>query len=208
MNSSDNGNPKNQTPGKKKSRRGGARPGAGRKKGSVEPQTLAIRAIARSITLGNPKVVARLNRESELGTINHSVFINLMDRGFGRPIPMEAEAKEVAPSVVFVSMPEAGVHAPWCYAVDRSRRPKSDIAIIHEGPCLPDEPNTNAIQAPPAKALEKGNPPGEGIIDATVTKPAAADKADEPEGELLELVRLPEPPEPFNPGIRERDRGR
>ena len=71
MNSSDNGNPKNQTRGKK-SRRGGARPGAGRKKGAVEPQTLAIREIARSITLNNPRVVARLTREAELGTINPS----------------------------------------------------------------------------------------------------------------------------------------
>src|SRR5260370_22468291 len=101
MNSSDNGNPKNQTRGKKAARRGGARPGAGRKKGSVEPQTLAIREIARSITLGNPRVVARLNREAELGTINPSVLINLIDRGWGRPIPMEEEAKPAAPTLVF-----------------------------------------------------------------------------------------------------------
>jgi len=60
---------------------------------------------------------------------------------------MESGDKE-GPSLVFMSMPEAGVHAPWCFAVDRSRHPKSDIAIVHEGPCLPDEPN--AIQAPPA----------------------------------------------------------
>ena len=113
MNSSgsDNGNPKNQTPGKKKSRRGGARPGAGRKKGSVEPQTLAIREIARSITLGNPEVVARLTREAKLGTMNHSVFINLMDRGFGRPIPMEPE-KSTRQSLIFLGIP------PWAPEMD------------------------------------------------------------------------------------------
>jgi hypothetical protein len=57
----------------------------------VSEATRTIREICQGITLLNPKVVARLNREAELGTMAPAVFINLMDRGWGRPIPMGAE---------------------------------------------------------------------------------------------------------------------
>ena len=188
MNSSDNGNPKNQTPGKTTSRRGGARPGAGRKKGSVEPQTLAIREIARSITLGNPRVVARLNREAELGTINPSVLINLIDRGWGRPIPMEEEAKPAAPTLVFGTLHG---YVPWDRRIPAARAMDERSARM------------NAAKAEELKmqAIESGKDPvviEAGAADAKA-KSATADKADEGDGEQLEVVRLPEPPEPFNP---------
>jgi hypothetical protein len=170
MNSSDNGNQKNQTQGKKKSRRGGARPGAGRKKGSVEPQTLAIREIARSITLLNPKVVARLTREAELGTINSAVLINLIDRGWGRPIPMEEEAKPAAPTLVFGTLHG---YVPWDARIPAAREMDERSRLMNE---------SKALEAAGEKPV---------VIDAKATKPANADKD---EGEGLELVR-PLPPE-------------
>jgi len=198
MNSSDNGNPKNQPPGKKKSRHGGARPGAGRKKGAVEPQTLAIREIARSITLNNPRVVARLTREAESGSINPSVLISLIDRGWGRPIPMAPEVS-TRQSLVFISKPDEGLHLPWCWANEASRESKA--IVVHQGPCRVEKEPDEITAGPAAiKALEVSRP----AVDVIEVKGAT-----EPEGEPLELVEPhPEPPEPFNPGIRERDRGR
>jgi hypothetical protein len=65
----------------------------------VSEATRTIREISQAITLGNPKVVARLTREAELGTMAPAVFINLLDRGWGRPIPMVAEK----PGLYFVN---------------------------------------------------------------------------------------------------------
>jgi hypothetical protein len=152
---------------------------------------------------GREKYEAMINAGRPVDLAWLTAFKLGLQYAFGVPGKMPMEAIKQGPPLVFMSMPEVGVHAPWCYAVDRSRHPKTDTYIVHEGPCVPNEPN--AIQAPPAKALVENNPPGDVVID---TKPAAADKDDEGDGEQLEVVRLPEPPEPFNPGIRERDRGR
>jgi hypothetical protein len=161
MNSSgsDNGNPKNQTPGKKKSRRGGARPGAGRKKGAVEPQTLAIREIARSITLGNPEVVARLTREAKLGTMNHSVFINLMDRGFGRPIPMEPE-KSTRQSLIFLGI------SPWAPEMDNMAEQTSRMLAQSEA----DEKLRLEAKKPPV-VIDAATKEGEGELLELVVPP-------------------------------------
>jgi hypothetical protein len=178
-----------------KKRKGGPQPGSGRPKGKLNAATLEIREIARAITLGNPKVVARLTREAESGSINPSVLISLIDRGWGRPIPMAPEAS-TRQSLVFISKPADGLHMPWCWANDASR--ESNTLIVHGGPCRVEK-GPDAITAGPAaiKALEASQPE---IIEV---------KATEPEGEPLELVEPPpEFPEPFNPGIRERDRGR
>jgi hypothetical protein len=194
MNSSNNGKPKNQTPGTKKLGRGGARPGAGRKKGTVEPQTLAIREIARSITLGNPKVVARLNREAELGTINPAVLINLIDRGWGRPIPMEAEAKEAVPSLVFAS---THGYVPWDDRIPEAVRM-----------------NARSEEMIAAKELELQAREAELALESGKTTVTAADNAtaDRDVTESLELVvpppELSEFPEAFTRPTRERDRGR
>jgi hypothetical protein len=192
-----NGNPK-QTPGTKKPGRGGARPGAGRKKGAVEPQTLVIREIARSITLGNPKVVARLTREAESGSINPGVLISLIDRGWGRPIPMEPEVS-TRQSLVFISKPADGLHMPWCWANDASR--ESNALIVHGGPCRVEK-EPDAITAGPAaiKALEEAQPPGV-VID---TKAGDQDK----DGEPLELIDadLPEHPSPRLASVRRQNR--
>jgi hypothetical protein len=81
--------------------------------------------------------------------LGSATFRHILLMGNGQP-KHAMESGDKPRSLVFMSLPEAGVHAPWCFALDRARHPKSDIAIIHEGPCLPNEPN--AIQAPPAKA--------------------------------------------------------
>jgi hypothetical protein len=174
-----------------KKRKGGPQPGSGRPKGKLNAATLEIREIARAITLGNPKVVARLTREAESGSINPSVLISLIDRGWGRPIPMAPEAS-TRQSLVFISKPADGLHMPWCWANDASRQ--SGALIVHGGPCRVER-EPDALTAGPAaiKALEEAQPPA--VVMDAATK--------EGEGEPLELV---EPPDELPGSFRDRGR--
>ncbi len=157
-------------------KRGGRRPGAGRPRGAVSETTREIREICRSISLGNPKVVSRLQREAELGTINPALLINLIDRGWGRPIPMGAEKPKQDP-VLFVT---THGRVPWDPAVDPGRERSAQMIAAKE--------------AEERLALDAKKTPV--VIDQP--KP-------EDEGESLELVRLPDEPF-VHPHVRERDR--
>jgi hypothetical protein len=81
---------------------GGVRPGAGRPKGAVSAQTKTIKAIARALTLENPAVVRRLEAEAISGAMPPNVFIDLLNRGWGKPIQTEEETSEHR-SLAFIS---------------------------------------------------------------------------------------------------------
>jgi hypothetical protein len=109
-----------------------------------------------------------------------------LDRTLGTPAKAVI-AGPARPTVIFAT--GRGVQ-PWQEAEESAVVPEEDLLFIR------------ALEDSNRKALEaKGEKPV--AIDATASKPATADKDEaEGDGEPLEVVRLPEFPEPF------RDRGR
>jgi len=63
----------------------GRRAGYGRAKGTPNKATKLVKDVSRAITLGNEKVVTRLKKEAENGTIEPSIFNKLLEYGYGKP---------------------------------------------------------------------------------------------------------------------------
>jgi hypothetical protein len=117
-----------------------------------------------------------------------------LDRSLGTPAKAVIE-KSAAPTLIFATTQG---HLPWSPLAPGATRMDARSAAMNEA----------KAQELQTQALESGKDPvviEAGAADAKA-KPATADKADE--GETLEMVRLPDPPELFNPPPRERDRGR
>ncbi len=76
----------------------GRRGGFGRQKGAPNKRTRSIQEAARGLTLGNPKVVARLKIECEDGHIDPSVFNKLLAYGYGLPKLVVAVSVEESPT--------------------------------------------------------------------------------------------------------------
>jgi hypothetical protein len=134
----------------------------------VSEATRTIREISQGITLSNPKVVARLTREAELGTMAPAVFINLMDRGWGRPIPMPAEKPE-KPGLYFVNY-RAG-HDPMKAKTDAliaAREQEDALLALQEGRVDPE-----TIIA--ARAAADANKPPEAEETLESVRPGPAD---------------------------------
>jgi hypothetical protein len=206
MDSSDDGN----TPKKKGGRPRGLPKTGGRVKGVPPKVPQSLREVLREVLgLENLVIRKRLQRWFETGDaggldhgagLGSATFRHILLMGNGQPKHTMETGDKRRESLIFLSKPPEGLHTPWCWANDASR--KSNALIVHEGPCRVEK-EPDAITAGPAaiKALEASRPPAV-VID---TKAGDQDKDSEP----LELVEPPpEPPEPFNPGIRERDRGR
>jgi hypothetical protein len=75
------GDLKNNQP---KSKKGGARPGAGRPKGAVTKATADIRALASQYGPAALKELARLAEHAESEAARVSAIKELLDRGYGR----------------------------------------------------------------------------------------------------------------------------
>jgi hypothetical protein len=68
------------------SRRGGARPGAGRPKGSVNKATADVRALAGKYGPDAIKELARLATQAESEAARVSAIKELLDRGYGKSV--------------------------------------------------------------------------------------------------------------------------
>lgn len=69
----------------RKSSHGGARPGAGRKKGSISKATADIREAAQTFTEDALNVLASIMRESESDAARVAAANSILDRGHGKP---------------------------------------------------------------------------------------------------------------------------
>lgn len=73
--------------------------GVGKQKGTPNKVTVLMRDMARSLTLGNEKVLKRLGEECESGKIHPAVFIKLLEYGYGRvKYVVELEAPPESPA--------------------------------------------------------------------------------------------------------------
>ena len=85
-----------------KSKRGGARPGSGRKKGSLNKATADIREAAQQFTDAALNVLASIMRESESDAARVAAANSILDRGHGKPrqsVEVDAEVKTAITAV-------------------------------------------------------------------------------------------------------------
>ena len=75
----------------------------GRKFGGVAKAQREAKAVARTMTLENPKVRARLLRECESGDVNPKVFIELLHYGYGCPLKVMRGEGEVRGLFLFIT---------------------------------------------------------------------------------------------------------
>lgn len=95
--------------------RGGARPGAGRRKGSANKATVVVRDAAQAFTEDALSTLSKIMKDDEAPAAARVAAANaLLDRGHGKPKQsVEASGPEGAPlqsgaPVVFYQLPDNG----------------------------------------------------------------------------------------------------
>ena len=74
----------------RKSKRGGSRPGAGRRKGSITKATADVRLLAQQYGPDAMRELARLASKANSETARVAAIKELLDRGYGRsPQPLQ-----------------------------------------------------------------------------------------------------------------------
>ncbi len=114
----------------------------GRPRGVPNKATKEIKEIAQALTLGNPKVVARLLRECETGKILPPVFNKLLEYGYGRPKEMEEPKTKSRGMTLILLKGEPGKYDPLA---DRMPKALPTQTVIDTEPELPPDPNMPAL---------------------------------------------------------------
>lgn len=113
----------------------GRRAGIGRKKGVPNKVTKLVKDVARSLTLGNDKVVEQIRKKFENGNIDPSLFNKLLEYGYGKPkqtieiIPPEPPALRAAREFYESLTPEQRK-----VALDFARRRRAIAQVIDVTP--------------------------------------------------------------------------